>query len=63
MFYPLKTCLAYSGFFMVDKQKYIQRVQDHYETTTGNKISASEALDIFENLTTLVSAIYKPIPK
>lgn len=48
---------------MVDKQKYIQRIQDHYEATTGNKISASEALDIFENLTTLVSAIYKPIDK
>ena len=48
---------------MVDKQKYILRIQDHYEATTGSKVSASEALDIFENLTTLVSAIYKPVPK
>ena len=47
----------------VDKQKYVQQVKDLYETKSGKKISDAEALDIFENLVTLVNAIYQPIPK
>jgi hypothetical protein len=51
------------AFSMVDKQKYIQRVKNIYEKKTGNTLSDVEALNIFENLVTLVDAVYKPIPK
>lgn len=48
---------------MADKEKYIKRIKIHYEAKSGKRISDSEALDIFEKLVTLVSAVYKPIPK
>lgn len=48
---------------MPDKDKYIQRVKSHHEATTGIKLADADALCIFENLITLVSAVYKPISK
>jgi hypothetical protein len=48
---------------MIDKQEYIQRVKARNKELTGSDISDTEALDIFENLITLTSAIYKSIPK
>jgi hypothetical protein len=50
-------------FFMVDKTKYIQQVKNIYEKKTGKTLSDVEALNIFENLVTLVSAVYQPISK
>jgi len=46
---------------MVDKQKYIQQIKDIHARKTGKILSDIEALDIFENLITLVGAVYRPI--
>ncbi len=51
------------GVFMINKQKYLERIKTHYEATTASKISDADALGIFENLVTLVSAVYRPIQK
>jgi hypothetical protein len=50
-------------FFMVDKTTYIQRIKNIYTRKTGKVLSDVEALDVFENLVTLVSAVYQPIQK
>ena len=50
-------------FFMINKDKYIQRFIAVFEQKTGNKISPIEALDYFEKLIVLTNAIYQPIPK
>ncbi|MBI2120921.1 MAG: hypothetical protein HYT94_04835 [Parcubacteria group bacterium] len=48
---------------MVDKQPYIQRIQELHKAKTGKCLSELEALNIFESLAVLVGAVYQPIPK
>lgn len=49
-------------FYMVDKSKYIEKIREMYMRKTGQEITEEYAQEIFENLVTLVSAVYKPIP-
>ena len=48
---------------MIDKQKYIQKLKVIYETKTNKTLSDEKALNLFENLVSLVAAIHQPIPK
>ena len=45
------------------KLKYIERYKEIFKRKTGREISDLEALEQFEKLTTLVEAVYKPIPR
>ena len=46
-----------------NKLKYVERYKEIYKRKTGREISDLEALEQFDKLTTLVEAVYKPIPK
>lgn len=48
---------------MLDKQPYVQRIQELHKAKTGKSLSELEALNIFESLVVLVGAIYQPMPK
>ena len=48
---------------MLDKQKYIEQFKKLYKEKNKKDITDAKALEHFEKLTTLVRAIYKPIPK
>lgn len=56
--YPL-TCIS----TMVNKAEYIRRYKKIHREKTGVDLSNQEAIDLFEKLTTLVSVIYRSIPK
>ena len=45
------------------KAKYILKFKELYRKKEGKDITDQEALEHFEKLTVLVSAIYQPIPK
>jgi competence transcription factor ComK len=48
---------------MVNKAEYIRRYKKIHREKTGVDLSNQEAIDLFEKLTTLVSVIYRSIPK
>ena len=48
---------------MVDKQEYLEKFKKLFrEKNPGKDITDIEALEHFEKLTALVSAVFKPIP-
>mgnify|MGYP000901141561 CR=1 FL=1 len=48
---------------MVDKAKYIKRYKELHRKNTGIELTDQEAFDYLEKLSTLVKAVYQPIPK
>lgn len=48
---------------MVDKGKYISRYKALHKRDYNEDISDALALEYFENLVSLVRAVYQPIPK
>ena len=48
---------------MQDKRIFVERCKEIYLRQTGKILPEEEALEMFERLISLVSAIYKPIPK
>ncbi len=46
---------------MTNKQEYVDKYKLLYEAKTGKKISDQEALVCFEQLISLVGAVYQPI--
>lgn len=53
------TCIS----TMVNKAKYILRYKQIHKEKTGIELTDQEAFDLLENLSTLVKAVYQPIPK
>jgi translation initiation factor RLI1 len=48
---------------MVEKNQYIQQIKDLHKRKTGNILSDTEAMNVFQNLITLLENVYGPITK
>ena len=56
--YPQWSVKLEMGFSMVDKSKYIHTLIQLHEEKTGEVLTEENALEYFEELITLVEAVY-----
>jgi hypothetical protein len=48
---------------MIGKEKYIKRFKELYKRKSGKDISDQDAMEHFEKLIVLVSAVYQPLSR